>query len=895
MGRERKIRMILKLHPAVILAIILIPIAVRRSAAQERVCPPATHLLIDLAWPAYRADSIAAADQWFAAARALCPTSVEALVGHGYTSLRLARAPRADSLFRRAVALDSLSVDGWMGLAFAAERLGDLTRAAEAAGRVLAVMPEHAEAVALRNRLDPDWNRPPLRPKPRAERLQLRSRTRGTRFEVQDDSTWTPFYIRGVNLGVALPGRFPSQFPMDSARYAGWLDTLAAMHANVVRVYTILPPAFYRALRAWNVANPAQAVWLIHGVWTELPPNHDFNDARWKHAFHREMERVVDVIHGSIELRPRTAHASGTYDADVSPWTLAYIIGREWEPFAVRAFDERHSETRVYDGRFLRVSKGPAADIWMAEQCDYLLSYEVDRYNALRPIAYTNWPTLDPLEHPTEPNTAEELAWRKKVGRPAKYIRQEYENDAIGLDATLVRPTAANPAGWFASYHAYPYYPDFVSYDRRYNRAASSEGLSNYFGYLRRLVDHHGDTPVVIAEYGVPSSRGMAHLQPQGWHHGGHDEAAMAAIDARLTREIRESGTAGGILFAWMDEWFKRNWAVIDLQLPADHTPRWLNVMDAEQQYGILGMYAGTAGQAPVLGGSAGPWRSLTLLQGPGASAGDSALSLKAGSDEAFLYLALEVPARVRDAWSWDSLGIYLALDTYRADLGQHRLPDALLTSDIGFEFLLDLRSPEQGRLRVVPEYNPYLGPGAIVEGDERGAFYRRPTHTVTRHDGRFDSLFVITNRARFARDGTFFPATAYPRGQLRYGTSQSSTLSDWHYDETLGLVEIRLPWALLNVTDPSTARVIYEETVDTTQANPPFGTVTSEGIRAGAVIYRKGGRAAVLTASPSVAWPARWEANRFTTYAWEAWSEPTFHQRLKPVYDTLKALWEPH
>ena len=45
--------------------------------------------------------------------------------------------------------------------------------------------------------------------------------------------------------------------------------------------------------------------------------------------------------------------------------------------------------------------RGSATDAWMAEQCDYLLAYEAARYNALRPIAYTTWPTLDPLNHTT--------------------------------------------------------------------------------------------------------------------------------------------------------------------------------------------------------------------------------------------------------------------------------------------------------------------------------------------------------------------------------------------------------------------------------------------------------------------------------------------------------------
>ena len=43
---------------------------------------------------------------------------------------------------------------------------------------------------------------------------------------------------------------------------------------------------------------------------------------------------------------------------------------------------------------------------------------------------------------------------------------------------------------------------------------------------------------------------------------------SMAAIDARLTREIREAGAAGWILFAWLDEWFKKNWIVIEYEIP---------------------------------------------------------------------------------------------------------------------------------------------------------------------------------------------------------------------------------------------------------------------------------------------------------------------------------------
>ena len=122
------------------------------------------------------------------------------------------------------------------------------------------------------------------------------------------------------------------------------------------------------------------------------------------------------------------------------------------------------------------MNDGSPMESWTAEQCDWMLTAEVERYNTIRPIAYTNWPTLDPLHHPTEATTSEESAWRKRAGRPIQYTKLEYDNDAVSLDAARVRPTSANPAGWFASFHAYPYYPDFMLYDPAYLRGALERG-----------------------------------------------------------------------------------------------------------------------------------------------------------------------------------------------------------------------------------------------------------------------------------------------------------------------------------------------------------------------------------------------------------------------------------
>jgi hypothetical protein len=855
-----------------VLVATLAPFSVRAQAP----CAPEVSDTIADAWAAYRKGALDSAVARFQGAERLCPAVLESRVGLGFVAFRRDRPLEADSLFRLVLARDSTYADAWDGRARSAWRLGDTSAALAAGRRALQLDPRNSDLAAWLDRVAPDRNRAVLAPTRRPRGLQLVARTRGDQFQVRSGKDWVPFYVKGVNLGVALPGRFPSEFPSDSAVYAGWLDTISAMHANTVRVYTILPPTFYRALRGWNRAHPDRALWLLQGVWTELPPADHFDDPTWKEEFRREMRRAADLVHGAVEFPARPGHAGGRYDADVSTWTLGYIIGREWEPYAVKAYDDRFA-ARSYRGRFLAMPIGSAIDAWMAEQCDYLVTYEARRHNALRPIAYANWPTLDPLDHTTESTAQEERRWRKEPAEITPPTAVSHEEDAVAIDPSLVRPTPANPAGWFASYHVYPYYPDFMNYDPAYLAARSSEGPSTYFGYLRDLKRHHIGIPLLVAEYGVPSSRGIAHFQPQGWNHGGHDEIAMAAIDARLTRDIRESGAAGGIVFAWMDEWFKKNWLVANYEVPGDHTPRWHNAMDAEQHYGIVAQRAGTADGQPLLGGDPARWLALPELQ----AAADGLGPLRIAQDEAYVYLALPLGGD----FAWDSLDVQVALDTYAPELGQRRLADGALESGIGMEFVAELRSPDDAELRVTPDYNPYAPASWILQGDDFGRFYRHPAASLARDDGRFDSLFVITNRARYGRDGRFFPAQGYNRGRLRFGRESESTLADWYHDASAGLLELRLPWGLLNVTDPSTATVLDE------RAGAPFATRTTDGFRIGVLVRRTRDGALVRTL-PARAADGTWPAAAFGTWRWPGWAEPASHSALKPVYDSLTAAW---
>ena len=860
--------------------------AAHPSPARPDPCPPEAGALVAIAWSAYRADSIDVAAERFARADQLCTGHLDAKVGLGFSRIRQERFAEAESLFTVVITADSANGDGWDGLTLARWRLGNRQGAREAGHQAIVIHPANATTRSILAAMDPDWDREPIRPPARQPSLRVDARVRGDFFEVPAGAGWRQFYVDGVNLGVALPGRFPAEFPQDSSTYAGWIDTLAAMRANTLRVYTILPPAFYRALRGFNLTHPEHPLFLFHGAWGELPTHHDFDDPEWKAAFRQELRRVVDLLHGHASIPVRPGHAGGRYDADVSRWTLGYIIGREWEPFAVKDYDTRYGKARRFQGRFLQTRGTVSAmDAWLAEQCDYLVTYEVDTYNTIRPVAYTNWPTLDPLVHPTESTGEEERAWRRKAGQETAPTPGEFENDAIAVDAMVVRATRTNPAGWFASYHVYPHYPDFMLNEPAFAAARSSEGPSYYFGYLSQLKRHHSGMPLLVSEYGVPSARGVSHQHPQGWNHGGLDELEMARIDARLTREIRESGAAGGIVFALMDEWFKPNWAVVDYELPRENNRRWHNMMDPEQHYGIIGMYPGEAGSAPLPGGEPSRWLALDPVAEAGPSAVGAPRSIRLGGDAAYVYLAVEFEGLAGQSFPWTDRSLTIALDTYRSDLGQRTLPGGTITGDIGFEFVALFRDTADAELRITPDYNPYFGAEVIRDGDELGHFARRPVTTVTRTDGRFDSLFMVTNRSKYTRDGRLIPVQGVNRGRLRYGTDARSTLSDWYWDRATGMLQLRLPWNLINVGDPSSGTVLYDKA-----SSGQVGTAPSDGFRVGVVVLDR------LTTAPVASLPegrdGRWSRPHFPSWHWATWTTPRYHSALKPVYDSLQTLW---
>jgi hypothetical protein len=260
----------------------------------------------------------------------------------------------------------------------------------------------------------------------------------------------------------------------------------------------------------------------------------------------------------------------------VSAWLAGWIIGAELDPVAIDETDRANQDYPEFSGTYFvsasDTGQTTPTERWLAERMDDLATAEAGRGRS-SPIAFVNWPTTDPLEHPAEPIDIEDL---------------------VGIDANHVRPTAAWPGGSFASYHAYPYYPDFLRYEAAYQEPLPNGSTDPYAAYLLDLKRHHAqvDLPMMVTEFGVPSSLGSAHYGTNGRDQGFHTEPEALQMDADMLRMFKDIGLAGGLLFIWVDEWFKFTWNTIQRTLAVDPERRalWLDPLTNEEFFGAVAM-----------------------------------------------------------------------------------------------------------------------------------------------------------------------------------------------------------------------------------------------------------------------------------------------------------------
>lgn len=713
----------------------------------------------------------------------------------------------------------------------------------------------------------------PLDPVPEGPpRFEFRSTAEGFELRRPGAETFEPFFPAGINLGLAVPGSLPGEFLASSEQIARWIEASAELGLNVLRIYTVQSPEFYEELRRWNLENPDRPLFLLQGAWLKEPDRSpaDYLDEENRLWFRDELEKVVDVVHGNREIPPGSperpmnwGRAYGRFTADVSPWLMGWLIGREVEPETLASSYERHGEERSYEGHYFRISDGDPFEAYIAESFDYLVAIEESRYGTTHPIAFSNWPTLDPLVHPTEP--------------PYPISSEE----RFALDMRKIEVDVSFTPGVFISYHAYPYYPDFIVYQPDY-QVSDAQGLNSYLGYLRDLRQYYEGYAVMISEIGLPSSQGSAKRIVSGLDHGGLDEVEQGEGLLRTLDAIVDSGLHGFCVFSIVDEWFKRAWIVDPIELPAERRHLWFNPMNPEQNFGLIALRPGSEERFHFVDGEGDEWLASPLLSKEGDAVsplGDgfdpmrNLRGLRVEHDEGYLHLLLEVedldPMGL-GILDWSKVEYWLAFDTIDPERGDGFLdPGGTLAVDRRVEFLLRLGA--DGLTLLVDR--PY---------DLYGVWHglREPWQehrTVRNDDGVFHLMRNLTNWEYVYEGEQLGGFVDDEIGRLPVGHEAKKSDTNLWYSLADGTLELRIPWSLLYVSDPSTRSVID----DRGGATRPLGTSVTEGIAVAAMsLAGDPGEGAAPVLVDTFGTPTRegegWRIapDGFALYTWDGWDE---------------------
>lgn len=680
------------------------------------------------------------------------------------------------------------------------------------------------------------------------------SRIKNNRFEFYQNGKWVPSIITGVNLGMGKPGAFPGEAAITRAEYDRWFKQIGELNANTIRVYTLHPPAFYDALLAYNETHDKK-LYILHGVWADEAPLEETLDAftpEIVETFEAEMKRIADVIHGNATVEPRVGHASGVYTANISPYVSGWVLGIEWYPYMVDNMKTLYADTPQFKGERIRTVNGEGFELWLAERMDNLLVYEEEKYGWTRPMSFTNWVTTDHLKQKAEPSEKEDVA-------------------SVNPDH-IVYITPEQEAGMFASYHVYPYYPDFLNLEEKYTEFIDHRGeKNNYAGYLHDL-HQETETPILIAEFGIPGSRGMTHENISGWNQGFHSEKEQGELLVRLYEDIIEESLMGGLVFTWQDEWFKRTWNTMDLDDP-DRRPFWSNVQTNEQNFGLLSFNS----MKVFVDGATEDWKGIDPAYTP--RSGDVE-KLFVNHDEAYLYVRADLKA---DAGQWlEDTNAHLFLDVLpgKGSSSSQMLPNVTL-KEKSADFHIALNSEANSHAFVGESYDPFLYLYGVVLG-----LYDLKGESPLNGSGTFNPIRFALNKEIIRPDtGEVLPFSYYETGKLRFGNGNPDaenydSLTDFAVSENGKIVELRIPWLLLNVKDPSEKVVM--------------GDLYSGKGQESEVIIESIGVTLVTESQDSsdrkVADATRYEPIRYT---WDSWEFPEHGERLKKSYDYVQKVFK--
>ena len=455
-------------------------------------------------------------------------------------------------------------------------------------------------------------------------------------------------------------------------------------------------------------------------------------------------------------------------------------------------------------------------------------------------ISICNWSETDPLVN--EIHLVDTLADGQERGVE------------VFVDVERLLCTDNVRSGIFASYNVYPYFPSFLQHGD-YTTYQDENGVPNpYRKYLLELVAHH-TYPVVISEFGIPTSRSTSYEDIwRGFSHGGKSEQEQAAAVVALYNDILTAGCAGVVVFSWQDEWYKTVWNEKLLSDP-DQRAYWSNAQCSEQFYGLLAFEPENLGQTSYPDGDLSEWSETELLTR------NETIELYMKSDVKFVYFMVK---SLKDTDHFPPMQIALDITPKSGKSQQNKTQYARLV-----DFLIRITPQQVSALYVDSYYDALLysalGGFTNVNFNNVTAILEKTNtetnstgfHIVSRADGNI--RYTLNASWRETKVGRLKPGNANPESP-DYDSNADYFISG-------NAVEIRIPWQLLNFYDPSQCVILD----DFHSKNYQIQGLKIDEIYAAA--YLEG----------------ETQVTDFGRYPLEEWDTPQFHERLKPAYYALQ------
>ena len=640
---------------------------------------------------------------------------------------------------------------------------------------------------------------------------------------ISKDNKWQKFNIVGVNLNSIKPGNFSNDKVITEEEYLNWITIIDNMGANCIKVPDIMDNNFYNALYKFN-EDKKDPIYVIQGIYfdeVDLKNGKDIQSEEIEEKFKKHIKLIIDSIHGnSFDLNEDIKNEY--YNTDISDYLIGYTLGIEFARNDL-IHTELINNKDSYNGKYFYTNNDASSfESYIAKMADYLVEYEYKQYKEQKLVGFigssNNYKELN-SSNQNEDNSIKD------------YINPNNINSKGKLKT-----------GIFASYNLYPSYTNM------------NENQDNIEEYVNELKNTH-KIPIIIGEYGVPSSRNSADFNTDT-NKGYINEQEQGEILVDTYRTINDANIAGSFIFELQDSWQRTSWNTKELKI-LDRAPYWSDAQDYSQNFGLIAFDPSQADSKLYPDEKIDEWKNKNIINK------NEDISLSMRSDEKYLYFMLKSENTI----NLDKQDIYVYLDI-TPNSGSTKSSQLNLNFDKPVDFIIEIKDRENAKV-LVHEYYNYFS-----LNQNKKEYQKRPDLISVQSDmDEFSPIYIETSPRMYVEDlKKIVESKKIETGKLVHGNSNPlnenyNSASDFYVGNDY--IEIRVPWSLLNFMDPSTKQIM-DDIYKYFSAKP----MSINEINVGVTIKENEEIKEKLDS---------------TKFKLNSWIKPNYHQRLKKSYYIIK------